>query len=294
MFQYSGVLRHTDCNTVTDVAMNCCVFIFGIRQSPLSPLFQVFHRQRTIISLYVPYFTHSFTFSFILINISTNLAGRLICTAGKLSNKFLKKKFSVTKVWDQILATVALPQEHRSTGTYRLHAKRKECNTQGPETRDLTSEDSILPSLRRREWSCVHMVAQTADRSGWDIICVALSYIGFHLLLSRMFTYLANMSSYSAANSRFAINSLSCNNDLTFQSLADSLRTTRFNIQKFYMVLALRRVFCADLRTNSDFCFILHQLTGFYNRGWKCLLRGAKWFLIESRLRLAFKRLNTI
>ena len=29
-----------------------------------------------------------------------------------------------------------------------------------------------------------------------------------------------------------------CN--LTFQSLAVSLRTTRFNIQKFYMVLALR------------------------------------------------------
>ena len=30
---------------------------------------------------------------------------------------------------------------------------------------------------------------------------------------------------------------------LTFQSLAVSLRTTKFNIQKFYMVLALRRVF---------------------------------------------------
>jgi len=32
---------------------------------------------------------------------------------------------------------------------------------------------------------------------------------------------------------------LSCNNDLTFQSPAVSLRTTGFNIQKFYMVLAL-------------------------------------------------------
>jgi len=55
-----------------------------------------------------------------------------------------------------------------------------------------------------------------------------------------MFTYLANMSSYGAANSRFATNSLSCNNDLTFQSQAVSSRTTRFNIKKFCMVLALR------------------------------------------------------
>jgi len=45
---------------------------------------------------------------------------------------------------------------------------------------------------------------------------------------------------------------------LTFKILAVSLRTIRFNIQKFYMVLALRRVFCTDLRTDSDFCFIRH------------------------------------
>ena len=31
------------------------------------------------------------------------------------------------------------------------------------------------------------------------------------------------------------------------------LRTTKFNIQKFYMVLALRCVFCMDLRTDSEF-----------------------------------------
>ena len=43
---------------------------------------------------------------------------------------------------------------------------------------------------------------------------------------------------------------------LAFQSLAVSLRTTRSNTQKFKMVLALRSVFCTDLRTNSDFCFI--------------------------------------
>ena len=41
-------------------------------------------------------------------------------------------------------------------------------------------------------------------------------------------------------------------------SLAVSLLTTRFNIQKFYMVLALRSVFCADLRTGSGLCCIHH------------------------------------
>ena len=60
MFQYSGVLRLTDWNTVTDVAKEWRAFIFGIRQSLLSPLFKVFHRQRTIISSYLPYFIHSY------------------------------------------------------------------------------------------------------------------------------------------------------------------------------------------------------------------------------------------
>jgi hypothetical protein len=40
---------------------------------------------------------------------------------------------------------------------------------------------------------------------------------------------------------------------LTFYSLALSVRTTRFNIKKFYMVLALIWVFCTYLRTGSDF-----------------------------------------
>ena len=51
----------------------------------------------------------------------------------------------------------------------------------------------------------------------------------------------------------------------------------QFNIQKFYMVLASRWVFCVDIWTDSDFCFIHHWLTGFYNRGGKCLLRGTNW-----------------
>jgi hypothetical protein len=45
---------------------------------------------------------------------------------------------------------------------------------------------------------------------------------------------------------------------LTFESLAVSLCSTRFNIQKFYMALAFRWVFCTDIRTDRDFCFIHH------------------------------------
>ena len=40
---------------------------------------------------------------------------------------------------------------------------------------------------------------------------------------------------------------------LTFKSLAVSLRTIRLNIQKLYMALILRWVFCTDIRTNSDY-----------------------------------------
>jgi len=47
-------------------------------------------------------------------------------------------------------------------------------------------------------------------------------------------------------------------NILTFKSLAVSLCTTGFNIYTFYMVLALHWVFCMDLRTGSDFCFVHH------------------------------------
>jgi hypothetical protein len=43
---------------------------------------------------------------------------------------------------------------------------------------------------------------------------------------------------------------------LTFKSLAVALRTARFNIKKFYMVLALFSVFGTDLRTDSNFCCV--------------------------------------
>ena len=65
--------------------------------------------------------------------------------------------------------------------------------------------------------------------------------------------------------------------DLTLESLAVSLRTASFNIQNFYMVLALRSVFCTDLRTDNNLCCRRHELIGFYNRGGKCLQRGTDW-----------------
>ena len=80
---------------------------------------------------------------------------------------------------------------------------------------------------------------------------------------------------------------------LIFYSLAVSVHTTRLNIQTFYMVLALRWVFCTDLRTDSGLCCIRHQLIGFYNHGGKCLLRGTDWFLTQSRSRFVFKTLTT-
>jgi hypothetical protein len=39
-----------------------------------------------------------------------------------------------------------------------------------------------------------------------------------------------------------------------------SLRTTRFNIQKFYMVLTLRLVFCTDLRTATFAWYVINWL----------------------------------
>jgi len=41
------------------------------------------------------------------------------------------------------------------------------------------------------------------------------------------------------------------------------LRTIRFNIQKFYMVLALRWVFCMCLRTDRDFVLYVINLLVF-------------------------------
>ena len=67
---------------------------------------------------------------------------------------------------------------------------------------------------------------------------------------------------------------------LTFQRLEVYLRTARFNIKKFNLLLALCRVFCRDLSTNANFCFVRHKRFGFYNRDEKCLQRGTDWVFI--------------
>jgi hypothetical protein len=52
----------------------------------------------------------------------------------------------------------------------------------------------------------------------------------------------------------------------------------QFNIQQFYvMPTQCICVFCVDLRTNSHYFPIQHELTGFYNRDGVCLLRGTDW-----------------
>ena len=57
--------------------------------------------------------------------------------------------------------------------------------------------------------------------------------------------------------------------------------TARFNIHKFYdPPTHCIYVFCTDLRTNSDYFPIQHQLTGFYNRDGVCLLRGTDWIFV--------------
>jgi hypothetical protein len=54
-----------------------------------------------------------------------------------------------------------------------------------------------------------------------------------------------------------------------------TIHTTEFNNQIFY-VLSTQciYVFCVDLKTNSDYFPIQHELTGLYNRDEECLLRG--------------------
>jgi hypothetical protein len=38
------------------------------------------------------------------------------------------------------------------------------------------------------------------------------------------------------------------------------------------MALALHRMFCMDLKTDSGLCCIPHYLIGFYNRGRDCVV----------------------
>jgi hypothetical protein len=52
---------------------------------------------------------------------------------------------------------------------------------------------------------------------------------------------------------------------LTFKNLPVTLRTTRFNIKKFYIVIIWNCVFCIDFGTNSKFCLTEHKIICVYN-----------------------------
>ena len=55
----------------------------------------------------------------------------------------------------------------------------------------------------------------------------------------------------------------------------------QFNIQQFHVLpTQCICVFCMDLRTNSDYFPIQHELTGLCNRDIECLLRDTDWVLI--------------
>jgi len=61
---------------------------------------------------------------------------------------------------------------------------------------------------------------------------------------------------------------------LNFHILAVPLRTIRFKIQKFYMVLVLRCKLCTRSENRQRIYFIHNSLNGSYNCGGKCLQRG--------------------
>ena len=67
----------------------------------------------------------------------------------------------------------------------------------------------------------------------------------------------------------------------------------QFNIQQLYVLPThCICVFCIYLRTNSDLCHLQHKLTGFYNRGEKCLQRGTNCVFKKSSLCFVFKGLT--
>ena len=71
---------------------------------------------------------------------------------------------------------------------------------------------------------------------------------------------------------------------LTFYSLSITLRTTGFNIQKFYMVLTLRLyVFVRFSEQTATFALYNLSRLVLYNRGGECLLRGTHWIFIYNR-----------
>ena len=103
----------------------------------------------------------------------------------------------------------------------------------------------------------VSMALDTRDRSRCNFADEPLCM--YHLFVNRRFIQrLRYTRKYAVLCFGFHFIKAPVSSPLTFQSLAVSLRTTRFNIQKFYMALALRCVFCTNIRTDSDICFIRH------------------------------------
>jgi hypothetical protein len=100
-----------------------------------------------------------------------------------------------------------------------------------------------------------HILYQNETSLKWNI-CVYLR-IGCVSVLSALFNNVFNWWDNMASvvdEWDWSVGGMT----LTFKSLVVSLRTIRFNIQIFYMVLALRWVFFTDLSTNSDLCFVHH------------------------------------
>jgi hypothetical protein len=60
------------------------------------------------------------------------------------------------------------------------------------------------------------------------------------------------------------------------------------------MVLSLRSVFCADLRTGSAFCFILHSVNGFYNWWWKVFTARYRLIPDINQIRLVLKMITCV
>jgi hypothetical protein len=129
----------------------------------------------------------------------------------------------------------------------------------------VSNETTIAYDKLSRTWKALVMTCSRKYRTSIFILSSSLRldlysglfprtnptriYINFLSLLSYVL-HACPAESFSFSLIRLAI--------LTFWSLAVFLRPTRFTVQKFYMVLALRWVFCTDLRTDSDLWFIHH------------------------------------
>jgi hypothetical protein len=97
---------------------------------------------------------------------------------------------------------------------------------------------------------------QRVIRKCWGSVIKYARKVCFHSIRNTLITKCGNHPHWNLLINLSSVFHTEDHLCLTFQSLSVSLRTARFNIQKFYMVLALRWAFCADLIPDSDLCFI--------------------------------------